>query len=658
MSPPPITSPAPGRARGTSRAAVWAALAAAATGVGLAPAFGPLAGAVVPRAAAAEVEPIEHAGRLAPGDTFGLALPAAPGKLWFVTLEADPGAGEADDLDLDLRVEGPGGPWSSAHAGPDEELLVPADVARRCVVVHAEGPAARIRLRAVPVTPRPLPRPGKAFAGRVGDEPPLLVFEVPTGSRWAHAVLSDPAAAEDVDLDLILYDAACRRALARSEGDAADEALVLGPTKARQWLVVRAWTGAARVALDVVPVEKPGRLRVDAPVTTKVKAGEERCFELDGGAPGVLIVKLEGPDGVDLDLHVHGPEGYARDSIDDDAREEVAINAVRGAKYLVRVVSHAEQGEAQFTLSAARLDLSRLAADGAGGPRTWGLFVGIAAYDGVERLTWTAQDALAVYQALRAHGQADPRRSIVLLDERARRADLVQALETIAARADEDDAFVLFFSGHGGNELEDGARGDPKDEADGKDESLVCFDSGTGEDPSGHGGELSDDDFKALLDRIRCRTQVLWIDACFAGGFAEVIDRPGRHGVFSSLETQESSEALTLKQGLMTSLIVRGLAGDADGEAAGGAAGAKDGEVTLAELAALVARVQPTLCPTCQHDVGLEAKACGGCGEPLEGENARQLPVIADREAGGVVIATPAPREPAPAAPGGRRPGR
>ncbi|MCO5169944.1 MAG: caspase family protein [Planctomycetes bacterium] len=569
-------------------------------------------------------------GELKPGGSQAFPLPAAAKGFWRLVLEA-----EAAGADLDLRVVSDGRALAvSRGEGGDEEVLVAALKGLRAVVDHVDGPRTAFSLRLEPVAPGRKLVLGKSTAGEVdAARAPFAVHELPaTGTKFCAVSLEAAGAGEGVDLDLYVYDQAWRL-LTSSTGEEADEEVVLSPGREARWVVVRAWEGRAAYALSAAPLgEDARRLGTDETVKGTLERGGARFFRLRTTQPGIVTVRLEGPKDQDLDLHVFGPDGYYRESIDEDSQEEVAINGAKRGDYLVRVSGGDDAARGDFTLTTERLDLTKLAPHGRGGSKTWGLFVGIAAYEEVDKLTYTAGDALSVYQLLCAVGQAERSRSIVLLDELARRRDLVKALEEIAARADEDDVFVFFFSGHAGNDAPDGARGDPKDEEDGGDEYLVCFDS----NDEGHSGDLIDDDLKVLLDKIKCKQQFIFLDACHSGGFAELIDREGRYGCFSSLESQTSTEALALKKGLLTAILLRGLSGEADADG--------DGKVTLGELSAFVERVQPNTCGACQDALTPEMTRCRGCGEDLTQPDARQIPVIVDRAGADVVLTTPGAR--------------
>lgn len=565
-------------------------------------------------------------GQLVKGQSASFALPGSA-KFWRVVLE-----GDTEGVDLDLRVEAEGKKLGvSRGEDASEEVFVPARKGLTAVVDHYDGPASGFTLRCEPVSVGRRLAPGKSAQGQGhADDARYSVHELPSiPSKFVAVELEAPGAGEGVDLDLHVYDGDWKE-VATSTGDAAAERVVLSPSREARWVVVKAWKGGNDYALKTAPLGDDGaRLGIDETAKGGIEVDGERYFRLRTSAAGIVTVRLEGPADKDLDLEVFGPDGYYRKSVAADSIEEIAINGAKRGDYLVRAYAGTEGAGGEFTLATERLDVSKLATNGRGGSKMWGLFVGIANYEEVNNLTYTCGDALSIYQAFCGQGDADRRHSIVQLDELARRQDVVGALEAIASRADEDDVFVFFYSGHGGNDAGDGQRQDAKDERDGGDEYIVCQDSTSGSTA----GDLVDDDLKALLDKIKCKQQLLFFDACHAGGFAEVIDREGRYGCFSSLETQTSTEATSLKKGLLTAILIKALAGDADADS--------DGKVTLAEVSAYVERVQPNMCPSCQSALTPQDTRCRECGADLSGDEARQIPVIVNRTDDSFVLTKP-----------------
>jgi Caspase domain len=567
-------------------------------------------------------DPLEFSGRLSAGGAQTHELPRERKGFWHLELRGP------DGVDLDLRVTSGEDHWSSRGETASEELLVPVGRNVELVVDHYAGAAASYQLIATHVSPGDRLRAGRAVEGTVdASQMRYSVHELGSVSSFTQSVLDSTT--RGVDLDLYLYDEQFNL-LQSSTSETAHESFILPPSRDDRYLVVLAFDGSADYTLALEPVGRESkRLTSDDSVEGELTAQEgEQYYRLRTSSQGVVTIRLEGPDGPDMDLAIYGPDGYFRDSLANDSVEEIAINGARRGEYLIRVYPGQPGATGAYSLSTEKLELRTLARSGRGGSKVWGLFVGVADYLEVNDLSYTCGDALALYQELRHQGEVDTRHSIVLLDETATRAEMGAALDTIAERADEDDVFIFFYSGHGGDGLPDGARGDPADEADGDDEFLVCYDSG-----AGTSGDLIDDELREYLDRIQCGQQILLFDACFAGGFAELIDTDGRYGLFSSLETQTSNEAAALKAGLLTAILVRALTGEADVD--------QNGKVTLGELTDFVNEVLPNTCPSCNGPLRSDSTSCRACGRDLSEETARQIPVIQSRMDDDFVITNP-----------------
>jgi hypothetical protein len=180
----------------------------------------------------------------------------------------------------------------------------------------------------------------------------------------------------------------------------------------------------------------------------------------------------------------------------------------------------------------------------AGSGRIFGIFVGISDYGQLREtapgwgdLDYTADDATNIHRALLTHAGMQPGDAYILPDRQATRANVEAAFADIAARIGPDDAFVFFFSGHGGQIPR--PEGPDMLDADGQDETLALSDQ-----------EITDDDMRALFDGISARVSVIVLDSCFSGGFAkDVVSAPGRMGMFSSDEDVTSLVALKFEAG-------------------------------------------------------------------------------------------------------------
>jgi hypothetical protein len=559
------------------------------------------------------------------GDTVRRTLDPIPGGFWYAAIDGPEGC------DLDLRLSTEEERWQSQTPATYEEVLAPADRPLALVGRLSGGAPCEAVVAAFPVAAAEPVAVGK---------PVMATFDRQTLPRQIHALEPHPVftlvrlapRGPGGDLDLALHGQGLRP-VAASRGPTSDEALVVPPAlgeSGRRWLVVSA--GRAEKRGEAKPPAPYSLVREAIPTKGQVVPGEELQGALEAKddswwatlrpqSTGILSVRLAGPRGNDLDVAVFGPNGECRMAASFDATEEVAIDARSETDYLVRVTrgrKAAPGAAARFSLSLESLALDRLAADAKEGPRLWTIVVGVASYErSTDDLSFTRSDALTVYSELRKRAIpgtpcVEPGRAIVLLDDRATVDNVRKALEAIASRADADDTLLFFFSGHGVSDLPDGARGDRRDELDGKDEAICTYETN---------GRLADDDLAALLDAVPAGRQIVILDACHSGGFAEVVKgKPGRLGIFSSLETQTSAESRLLESGALTAVMVACLIGDGDKD--------RNGQITVRELGRFVERQLPNRCVTCLSRVDERDRVCRGCRLDLTQPGARQRPVV------------------------------
>ncbi|MEM9557464.1 MAG: caspase family protein [Acidobacteriota bacterium] len=147
--------------------------------------------------------------------------------------------------------------------------------------------------------------------------------------------------------------------------------------------------------------------------------------------------------------------------------------------------------------------------------RAIALLVGIETYpnlDQSQRLRGTLNDVDAmVALLLERRSDIDLR---IMRDKQATRAAVLAALDQLTADADADTEVLFYWSGHG-SQLFD-ATGASGDEEDGRDETLVPFDSGRGTKPN---LDIVDDELRAWLARLNAVTQrvTLIVDSCHSG---------------------------------------------------------------------------------------------------------------------------------------------
>lgn len=145
----------------------------------------------------------------------------------------------------------------------------------------------------------------------------------------------------------------------------------------------------------------------------------------------------------------------------------------------------------------------------------WALLIGIDRYPnfGPDRqLEGCGNDVAIMQDALRRRFGFEEDRITVLRDEQATRDGILAAMEALVERTEKDDEVFFFYSGHGSWQPD----GPEQDEADGKDETLVPYDSGRNSDPN---RDISDDEIYLWLLRLTAKTPfvTLIFDCCNSG---------------------------------------------------------------------------------------------------------------------------------------------
>ncbi|MCB0523131.1 MAG: caspase family protein [Lewinellaceae bacterium] len=207
----------------------------------------------------------------------------------------------------------------------------------------------------------------------------------------------------------------------------------------------------------------------------------------------------------------------------------------------------------------------------------YAVVVGVGNYSDMPQLDYTDDDAQFFYNHLisRSGGSIPEDHIRLLINSKATRANILQALETLSSRADEDDVFIFYFSGHG-------------DEG--------CF---LPIDYNGFQNQIWHQEIINLLDDSPARQKVCFADACFSGAinnsqvfaaksntgrmpasnsFYEAFARAsnGTALFMSSSPGEVSLEDRRLQHGVFTYFLMRGMAGEADENA--------DGIVNIREL--------------------------------------------------------------------------
>jgi hypothetical protein len=209
--------------------------------------------------------------------------------------------------------------------------------------------------------------------------------------------------------------------------------------------------------------------------------------------------------------------------------------------------------------------------------KIWVVIVGVAAYEYVQPLTYTKDDAYRMYAFYKSpEGGSLPDRQIsLLIDEDATRKNVMKAVRDTYSQAGKDDIIIFYFSGHG-------ARG-----------AFVTreFD---GEDLDEYKGLLLHEELQYAFSQSQAKHKYLIADACHAGSFTDTDERQtdtrARGAFYQAFEQSKGGSVLLLscmgdeasletqgvRQGVFSHYLLRGLKGEGDSN--------KDRIVSVTEL--------------------------------------------------------------------------
>jgi len=310
----------------------------------------------------------------------------------------------------------------------------------------------------------------------------------------------------------------------------------------------------------------------------RLEAGEYRdLYVFDGTAGETIVVEMDSPEfDTYLGLMVPGGDDVQNDDHEGSTSHSlIEMTLEDSGRYRIIATSYAEGETGRYDISLRRGSApppsrpgERPPTPGAG--RVFGVFAGVSDYGGrAGDLAYTAEDATRMQQALIRGAGMRPQDAVLLRNQTATLGNLHGAVRELAPRMGPDDTFVLFFSGHGDRVPRDAPQ--PTD-PDALDETLEFYDDA-----------ITDDELRELLGEVGAGTVLVFLDACFSGGFSkDIISVPGRMGLFSSEEDVTSSVAAKFRAGGYLALFL------ADGIGDGLADGDGDGEITTLELSQYV----------------------------------------------------------------------
>lgn len=271
------------------------------------------------------------------------------------------------------------------------------------------------------------------------------------------------------------------------------------------------------------------------------------------------VATVIAPDGqrwTNDDANDLGPDGTER-GLD----STVTFAAPRDGVYQLVVTAYGGQGMGPFRVRSRLRPPPRLGADGSrpdglagpeGGGRVLGLFAGITQYGARGDLYGCADDARFLAEAFMGSHLQQKSDHVLLTDAQVTRDAFLGGVRTLVSQARPEDVVVIFYSGHGGQVARTPAS---LGELDAFDETLILSDAA-----------LRDDELAEALTGLRAGTLIVALDSCNSGGFArDLIDRPGRMGLFSSDEDVLSDTAEPRRAGgYLSWYLRRGVLGEAD----------------------------------------------------------------------------------------------
>ena len=201
-----------------------------------------------------------------------------------------------------------------------------------------------------------------------------------------------------------------------------------------------------------------------------------------------------------------------------------------------------------------------VASDKSSAVKVWAVVVGVGRYTSMPVLKYSDDDAYQFYSFLKSpEGGALPDSQIkVLVDDDATRDNILRTMRQILWRADENDAIIFYFSGHG------------------VDGSFLP------QDFDGSRNMVQHSEVKAIFEQSKAKHKLCIADACYSGSLLAVKTAgdktisnyykafegtSGGLALFMSSKSQEYSlEDQGLRSGIFSHYLIKGLKGTADSD--------------------------------------------------------------------------------------------
>ncbi len=194
--------------------------------------------------------------------------------------------------------------------------------------------------------------------------------------------------------------------------------------------------------------------------------------------------------------------------------------------------------------------------------KIWAVIIGVASYGHMPTLKYTDDDAYRIYAFLRSPegGALSEDQISIMIDEEATKKNILNNMEQIYEKAGENDLIMLYFSGHGlkGSFL------------------PIDFD--------GFNNKIYHDEINDIFRQSPAKYKLVIADACHSGswmatrgdGVESTLEafytslaqaQQGTALIMSSKGEENSLESSGLRQGVFSHFLLRGLKGEADGDA-------------------------------------------------------------------------------------------
>ena len=206
-----------------------------------------------------------------------------------------------------------------------------------------------------------------------------------------------------------------------------------------------------------------------------------------------------------------------------------------------------------------------MVASAPGQARKYALLVGVSKYPNLEKKFQLAgpDNDVRLIQSVLEQLKVSPDDITILHsshDNRPTRANIIAALDNLAAKSGPDDFVYLFFAGHGSRQP---AREGDTEEEDGLDEIFLPEDVGSWKDEIGAVERaITDNEINRLITSIRANGTFVWavFDSCHSGTMLRSVNRikwrkvdPGALGIPSNARTKSRRSKLPMSVDQITS---------------------------------------------------------------------------------------------------------